>query len=873
MIRKLFFTVSVIITTTLALHSQTLEEYIKQRDAEFESYAKKQDEALKKYAEEMDRQLAALDKEWTEYLKKKFAEFETFVKKQPDLGPKPKTIPTVSQDEIARNTPQQLQATTKTETKSIPSVVVPPLQKKIPENASIAKIQLTFFGTPVVIEYPKEFTGKVLPKSISEQAISDFFAQLSNTPYSIAVNSVLAAKTELNLNDYATYLLTKQASEKMMPDNNSAIFMQWFLLMKLGYKARIGYNASNLYLLIPTVNEIYEKSFFTIDNLKYYMINGNATSVSTYDKDFPEARQIFNLDLRSPLNLKEEIATRKLTFVENGKNYTFSINYNKNLIDFYNQYPTCDIRVYFDANVSAATKMSLATQLKPIIKDMTEPEAAEFLMHFVQKAFDYKTDQEQFNREKFFFAEELFHYPYSDCEDRSILFAYLVREFLNLEVVGLGYNGHMATAVKFNQNVQGDYFMRGGDKFTICDPTFINAPIGMAMPQYANQKAEIIELKSKYNNIDRQQEIWQLAMQNGAFRGGNFNDAVTDKDGNVYITGYFAGKATFGTKVGTSTEGSRDVFIAKYDQNNQLVWVQAWGDKGNESGYSLQLGDDNNLYMACSFNESFYLDYKFLKAKNTGDVAIAKISPEGKVLWVTQIGIENTELTKPFIFVAKVDKKGAAQPITVFNAMEEYQSFGLQFDETGNIVLTGANYLTAELKSTTTKYDAGAEFSATEMILSENQKLLSENYNPAVAGLIAALRLINNSTIALYGTEVQKTLDKYNPNFKKVSPAVYESLGVIQFIRNSEGIITIKTDSEKDVNFQTLRITNNARFKVSSFNSGNHQIDVMNGIQVGKSIIWYNLNSLKIMKTGDMVVDYDADHTKIRMHIAKDVLQ
>jgi hypothetical protein len=394
----------------------------------------------------------------------------------------------------------------------------------------------------------------------------------------------------------------------------------------------------------------------------------------------------------------------------------------------------------------------------------------------------------------------------------------------------------------------------------------------MAMPQFANQKAEMIELRSRYNTIDREQQIWQMAMQNGAFRGGNGKDAATDKEGNIYITGYFAGIAKFEEREFKTMEGSRDMFVARYNAKNELDWVRTYGHKGNESGYSIQIGNEGDIYVACSFNESFNLDYKFLKAKNTGDVAVARFTPQGRVEWVTQIGIEETQLTEPFMFVAQLDTKGKAQPLTVYNQMEEYQGFGLQIAENGSPILTGANYMTAELKKTKVSYDSGAEFSATDMILAENTKFLADNYHPAVAGLFAAIKLINNSTIALHGTEVQKTLDKHNPNFKKTSPTVYESLGVIQFIRNAEGIITIRTDSQNDVNFQTLRINNNAKFKVSSFNSGNHQIDVMNGINVGKSIIWYNLNSLKIMKTGDMVVDYDTDHIKICMYIVKDVL-
>ena len=67
----------------------------------------------------------------------------------------------------------------------------------------------------------------------------------------------------------------------------------------------------------------------------------------------------------------------------------------------------------------------------------------------MQTAFDYKTDGDQFGYEKPFFVDELFYYPYSDCEDRAVLYSYLVRTLMGLDVVLLEYPNHMATAVLF----------------------------------------------------------------------------------------------------------------------------------------------------------------------------------------------------------------------------------------------------------------------------------------------------------------------------------------------------------------------------------------------------------------------------------------
>ena len=115
-------------------------------------------------------------------------------------------------------------------------------------------------------------------------------------------------------------------------------------------------------------------------------------------------------------------------------------------------------------------------------------------MSFAQKSFEYQTDQEQFGVEKYFFPEEVLHYPASDCEDRSALFAVLVKEMVGLEVLGLVFPQHVATAVKFNSDIQGDFVTYDGEKFLICDPTYIGAESGMAMPKYKNSNVQLVLL-------------------------------------------------------------------------------------------------------------------------------------------------------------------------------------------------------------------------------------------------------------------------------------------------------------------------------------------------------------------------------------------
>jgi hypothetical protein len=134
-------------------------------------------------------------------------------------------------------------------------------------------------------------------------------------------------------------------------------------------------------------------------------------------------------------------------------------------------------------------------QLKQILEGRSQAEAANILLRFVQTGFQYKTDAQQFGREKAFFPEETLYYPYCDCEDRSVLFSYLVRKLLKLEVLGLDYPGHVATAVRFQEEIPGDAISYDGKRYVICDPTYINADLGMAMPEFKDKKPQIIQVR------------------------------------------------------------------------------------------------------------------------------------------------------------------------------------------------------------------------------------------------------------------------------------------------------------------------------------------------------------------------------------------
>ena len=161
-------------------------------------------------------------------------------------------------------------------------------------------------------------------------------------------------------------------------------------------------------------------------------------------------------------------------------------------MDFYKDYPQCEVAVYYKTPMSKELKSALYPPLQAAIKGKSEKDAANILIDFVQNSFQYQTDGEQFGYEKTFFMDENFYYPACDCEDRAILFSNLVKDLLGLDAVLLDYPNHIASAVRFNEDISGDYILLDGKKYLICDPTYIGAPIGMCMDRFKSVPPEII---------------------------------------------------------------------------------------------------------------------------------------------------------------------------------------------------------------------------------------------------------------------------------------------------------------------------------------------------------------------------------------------
>lgn len=330
---------------------------------------------------------------------------------------------------------------------------------------------------------------------LNENAIADAYEALCNSDYKPLLADCAQIRKDLRLNDWGVFTLVRQVADTYCGTANESIVMQQFLLNEMGYKARMARKATEdkMMLFVATDCFIYAHPYITLNGQNYYNLSGNNEQCQFYmcQKDSPKAKNSVGMQLKeAPLFPGTVVSS---THQAKGSAARVTVDVPKALMDFYKDYPQCDYSVYFNAPVNAAMENRILSSLAPLVQGRNEADAANILINFVQTAFQYQTDGQQFGYEKPFFVEELFYYPYSDCEDRAMLFSYLVRKLLGLDVVLLDYPEHIATAVRFNGNVSGDYLMVNGRKYIVCDPTYIGASIGMTMPRYKTVSAKVLK--------------------------------------------------------------------------------------------------------------------------------------------------------------------------------------------------------------------------------------------------------------------------------------------------------------------------------------------------------------------------------------------
>ena len=136
----------------------------------------------------------------------------------------------------------------------------------------------------------------------------------------------------------------------------------------------------------------------------------------------------------------------------------------------------------------------------------------------------------------------------------------------------------------------------------------------------------------------------QWAGQVGGTSSDQSGDVAIDGSDNIFITGNFTGDADFdndGVFDDASSVGGEDIFLAKYDDTGDLLWVVSAGGSGSDEGFAVAVDASGDAYITGYFSNSADFDGDGMDdatATSARDMFLAKYDASGAFQWVRTAG-------------------------------------------------------------------------------------------------------------------------------------------------------------------------------------------------------------------------------------------
>lgn len=253
--------------------------------------------------------------------------------------------------------------------------------------------------------------------------------------YNLIANEYRRIKGEYNFNDWIYFKFVNRSINQILQNKsrNYKTFIKWWILGKSEYNVKLWYESeADLKIFIKSEDLLYgvvrKKDFYCFDC-------DSKKLLKPLSENF--FNQGLNFDFRNIVLPKLDVKERNLNveFYSSIDRNIYKIQYtiNRSAIKAFHDYPKSPY--LFDIPLSNEAYESLMPQLRRIISNKTKLEASQILLSFVRQTVAYKQER----NDKWATPEETLGTLVGDCEDKSGLYYYLVKELLNLPVAIVFY--------------------------------------------------------------------------------------------------------------------------------------------------------------------------------------------------------------------------------------------------------------------------------------------------------------------------------------------------------------------------------------------------------------------------------------------------
>ncbi len=348
------------------------------------------------------------------------------------------------------------------------------------------------YGHKISIAFQKPQRNIAQP--LQQAQIENYLNQVSASKIEEVLSQMDAVSQKFGMDDMAYLLFANKVAQKIYPDFYEQSLFKYQLLKQKGYRVILGYSVDFLTVYANLDFKVHNVAFvehagFTYTDLSF------AQQLETCQEqlfEVPKNGRAVTMNETRPPFFEALSKPYSVHFEYEGMSYHFQGLLNQSLVQYYRELPAIEFgQVYLNYQMSGLSKGSLINALKQATNHMFPAKQIDFLLQFAQTAFPYKKDIDAIGIEKFAFPEEVLANQYADCEDKSVLFAYLAKEVLDLPSVALIYyvDNHLNVGVAFNHKSAYN-FIYNNQKYLVCEPSGLGFKPGDNV--YDVQKASIV---------------------------------------------------------------------------------------------------------------------------------------------------------------------------------------------------------------------------------------------------------------------------------------------------------------------------------------------------------------------------------------------
>lgn len=131
----------------------------------------------------------------------------------------------------------------------------------------------------------------------------------------------------------------------------------------------------------------------------------------------------------------------------------------------------------------------------------------------------------------------------------------------------------------------------------------------------------------------------------GGIKSDKGTKTVTDKNGNIFMTGYYNEEANFGPhNTGFSFTASKEAYVAKIDSSGNFLWVRNGLNYYDDRGLGLCVDPAGNVYVTGTCWGG--LEWGSLNVYNstsyTDQIFVVKLDTDGNEIWMKNAGIDES---------------------------------------------------------------------------------------------------------------------------------------------------------------------------------------------------------------------------------------